>query len=248
MPYKDLQKKREYNKKWMRENYYKLGYGNGITKGEESSKAQEKVLNKTYEYPQLKIPENIRETQYCGYYITEDGKAYRVPRKCDRYGRHGKINEYGLIYLKPALRGCPGRPEHQYECVNISVRDENGKFLKQIKKSIHQLVAEVFIPNPEGHTEIDHIDRNNRNNHYKNLRWCNRSDNMKNKEFQTYKITDMISGQVWEGENLMEWARNNFSIIEPRLRTKKQGWKYVGKVLSEARCRQTMAWKLKIEY
>lgn len=131
-----------------------------------------------YNYPPLRIPENMRETQYSGYYITEDGKAYREPGKCDRNGHYGKINEYGLIYLKPGYRGHPGRPEHQYECINISVRDENGKFLKQIRRSIHQLVAGVFVPNPEGHTEILHLDDNNRNNHYTNLKWGTHKENM----------------------------------------------------------------------
>jgi len=77
----------------MRENYYELGYGNGITKGADILIAQEKVQNKTHKYPPIKIPENMKETQYPGYYITEDGKAYRVPGKYDRYGHYGKINE-----------------------------------------------------------------------------------------------------------------------------------------------------------
>lgn len=130
------------------------------------------------EYPPVKIPENMKETSYAGYYITKEGDAYREPGKMDRNGQYGEINEYGLIYLKPAYRGHPGRPEHQYECINISIRDENGKFLKQIKKSIHQLVAEVFVPNPEGYNEVLHIDDNNRNNHYTNLKWGTHKENM----------------------------------------------------------------------
>jgi hypothetical protein len=165
MPYKDLQKKRQYNKQWMRNKH--KGISNSIT------------MDSMNDYPSIKIPKNMKETQYPGYYITEDGKSYRKPGKCDKYEQYGKINEYGLIYLKPGFRGCPGHPEYQYECINISIRDENGKFLKQIKKSIHQLVAEVFFPNPEGHNEILHIDGNNRNNHYKNLKWGTHEENMK---------------------------------------------------------------------
>jgi hypothetical protein len=133
-----------------------------------------------YNYPPIKIPKNMKETQYPGYYITEDGKAYRTPGKYDRTGHYGKINEYGLIYLKPGYRGHPKYPKYQYEGINISIRDENGNYVKQIKKNIHQLVAEVFVENPYGYTEIDHIDRNNRNNHYTNLRWVSREENMKN--------------------------------------------------------------------
>jgi len=201
-----------------------------------------------YDYPPVRIPKGMKETEFSGYYITKDGKAYREPGRYDRNEQHGKINEYGLIYLKPALRGHPGRPEHQYECINISIRDENGKFVKQIKRSIHQLVASAFVPNPEGYNEIDHIDRDNRNNHYTNLRWCDHSENMRNKQFLSYTITDLISGQVWKGENIMDWVRENFDLVKPRLRTKTQGWKYVGKHMANSRSKGNAIWKFKVEY
>ena len=44
---------------------------------------------------------------------------------------------------------------------------------------IHRLVAEHFIPNPEGKTTINHIDGNKRNNHYTNLEWNTHSENIK---------------------------------------------------------------------
>ena len=128
-------------------------------------------------YPPTKIPEGMKETEYPGYYITEDGRAYRRPGKYDRTGLYGEPDENGLIYLKPAFRGNPKYPQHQYECVNISIWDENKNY-KQIKKSIHQLVAQTFIPNPNNYTEIDHIDRNKKNNSKNNLRWTTRFDNM----------------------------------------------------------------------
>lgn len=46
---------------------------------------------------------------------------------------------------------------------------------------IHNVVAECWLGNkPEG-MEIDHIDRNSRNNHYTNLRYVNHSQQMKNR-------------------------------------------------------------------
>lgn len=48
---------------------------------------------------------------------------------------------------------------------------DNGK---RLPRSLHQLLALTFLPNPEGHKEIDHIDRNRANNHLSNLRWASR--------------------------------------------------------------------------
>jgi hypothetical protein len=44
--------------------------------------------------------------------------------------------------------------------------------------SIHRLVAEAFLENPEGKKEIDHIDKNKQNNRLDNLRWVTRRENM----------------------------------------------------------------------
>ena len=43
--------------------------------------------------------------------------------------------------------------------------------------SLHRLLALTFIDNPENHTEVDHINRDKRDNRIENLRWVSRSNN-----------------------------------------------------------------------
>lgn len=46
--------------------------------------------------------------------------------------------------------------------------------------SVHRLVAQAFIPNPDNLPEIDHIDTDRKNNIVTNLRWVTHSENCRN--------------------------------------------------------------------
>ncbi len=50
------------------------------------------------------------------------------------------------------------------------LKEPKGGKRKQI--SIHRLVAETFIPNPDGLPCVNHKDENKTNNHVDNLEWC----------------------------------------------------------------------------
>lgn len=61
----------------------------------------------------------------------------------------------------------------------------NGYFQVQVMRKgkrytryVHRLVAECFVPNPNGYKEINHIDGNKANNSAENLEWCTHSENM----------------------------------------------------------------------
>ncbi len=144
-------------------------------------KANAKFQKEPWEpnFPPVTLPDHIRPTNYPHYYVSNDGIAYREPRRCDKDGRFGEVNEWGLIQLTTHLRGNPNCGEEKmYESVNIYFYDEDGRNVGLKKKTLHQLVAETWIPNPYGYKEVLHGDRGNRCNHYTNLRWGTHKENM----------------------------------------------------------------------
>ena len=204
-------------------------------------------------FPSVNLPDHIKATAYPCYYISNDGIAYREPRPRDASGYHGEINQWGLIEMKTQLRGNPYNKSKMYEGLNIYFYDENGKNIGYTKKNIHQLVAEAWVPNPNNHSEILHIDENNRNNHYTNLKWGTHWENMSTAKDscsipKSYKITDTITGKVWKGINMATWVRENYDLIIPRVRSSKIKVKDINRGLSNARTKKSKIWGFIVEY
>ena len=51
---------------------------------------------------------------------------------------------------------------------------------KRVHKYVHKLVAEAFLPNPNNLPEVDHKNRNPKDNRVENLRWCTHKGNYEN--------------------------------------------------------------------
>lgn len=72
-------------------------------------------------------------------------------------------------FLKPRLQ------KNGY--LNVVVQSVKHSVLKT--KSVHRLVAETFLPNPENKNEVHHIDDNKLNNHVSNLQWVTKEEHDK---------------------------------------------------------------------
>ena len=77
-----------------------------------------------------------------------------------------KIDKYRL--KKPKLQ----RTKTNYLMSQLSIAGKRKGY------TIHRLVAQAFIENPDNKPQVNHIDGNKLNNHIDNLEWCTASENI----------------------------------------------------------------------
>lgn len=86
------------------------------------------------------------------------------------------ISDNGVVTSKRAYGDTHVRKQQINNCgyCMIPLIDNEGK--KHLK-SVHRLVAQVFIPNPDNKPQVNHINGNKRDNHVSNLEWCTAAEN-----------------------------------------------------------------------
>lgn len=122
------------------------------------------------------------------------------------YENDYEISTYGRVRSKDRI----------ISYANGSKRLQNGRILKQYKntsgymyvhlsrkkkrelKFIHRMIAESFIDNPKGKSEVNHKDNDKLNNYVDNLEWVTRSENMEH----YWKTTDTEELRKRLSENL----------------------------------------------
>lgn len=124
----------------------------------------------------------------------------RYPRSY-RYG--GRRDFYEFVNVKPNASG--------YLQVNVPIRNTTTL--------VHRLVAETFLSNPNGYTEIDHLNRNKLDNSVANLRWVTHSENMRNSTMHKVRSSwkdivaeDLVTGEVYEfsrSRDIIPFARQH---------------------------------------
>ena len=97
-----------------------------------------------------------------------------------------KIDELGNIYSK--YKPHTGKLDTVYHKLKNTLDKGTGYFIVMLyndtgrkKRSIHRLLAETFIknPDPKNYIHINHKDGNKQNNSLDNLEWCSPKQNAK---------------------------------------------------------------------
>nr|DAQ29441.1 MAG TPA: homing endonuclease [Caudoviricetes sp.] len=133
------------------------------------------------------------------YQISSLGRVKSKQRstKCNK----GVVNRKERL-MTPQLRGKQG-----YACVRL--RTDIGVTKTY---SIHRLVAQAFIPNPENKPTVDHINRDRLDNRVENLRWATYSEQQSNKIVSTGQVKIPVkaidkSGNVYYYDGVVEASK-----------------------------------------
>ena len=104
------------------------------------------------------------------YYVSDTGKVYSMPR----------FLIIGNSFSK-RIGGLVGFVNSNNGYMRVSLRNSS---ITVSKKFVHVLVANAFIPNPEGKPQINHKNGKKRDNRVENLEWVTARENL----VHSYKV------------------------------------------------------------
>lgn len=125
------------------------------------------------------------------YQASSLGRIKSIDRAITYSNRHNHIHK-GKILIQ---RECTGG--YLY-----AVLSKEGK-VKNCR--VHRLVASSFIPNPNNLPQVNHLDKNRKNNSVLNLQWCTGSEN---------QIHSFTNGRSRDTKQLIEANKKPIAVIK----------------------------------
>ena len=123
------------------------------------------------------------------YEVSNLGRLRSFPHETLICRKRGKP----YVLKKRGVEIVPQPRRHGYMAVWLYGNGgNNGRAGKQY--SVHRIVAEAFIPNPNGYAEVNHINEDKTDNRAYNLEWCTHKEN---------------SNHGTRGERIGAWHREN---------------------------------------
>ena len=129
------------------------------------------------------------------YKVSNKGNVYSVERRDSR----GNICEGRVLK--------PGYTSRGYLQVGLS---KNGK---SKTRTVHRLVAETFLPNPNDLPQVNHRDEVKDNNNVENLEWCDSKYNINYGTRRSKKVraVNINTGEVLKFNSLTEVERKGYN-------------------------------------
>jgi hypothetical protein len=127
------------------------------------------------------IASNIRLV-LCGKYKSSNGFFWEYEDFQEVEGETWKEIDSTLIGCQGYTISSHGRLRNSTNILFEGHKNTQGYIRVCVNKKLyrmHVLVAKAFHENPEDKPHVNHKDGNRSNNHFQNLEWCTRSENMK---------------------------------------------------------------------
>ena len=121
------------------------------------------------------------------------------------YNKNYLISNTGKVISRTTGKLKATKEHNGYLYISYSLDGTNKM------KTIHRMVAETFIPNPNNLREVDHKNCDKHDNRVENLEWVSSSEN---------KLRAIKNG-IW-GKNQAKWFGDRKAIIAVDLDTKQQ--------------------------
>lgn len=147
------------------------------------------------------LPKGFKRINNSNDIVNEDGVVLRFNRKPLTY----YLNTKGYVHV--SLFRCTAK--------------------KRINRTIHRIVAETFIPNPENKPQVNHIDCDKTNNKKSNLEWNTQVENMSHARENGLRNTPALKA-VGKGEansqaklnkNIVRTIRDVYSKEDNKIKT-----------------------------